>query len=266
MPDTPVVDQGDITAGSPTSTPASDAAPTATPAVTAPGGATPPADTPPAWATGQGEPPKWYRERISEETRRRQQTEQAYQRAQAEAELVRRQLQALTGATPQPAEDPNAAQIRQELEKYYPGLSKLGSLEQQLQAVQEFVERHWQSTANSTMQAVWKRFSEDLGQDLPEEHRRILHGAFVAYLEADQSRLGRYASGDQTLIDDFHNAVQSGLLDPYRKRTMSAAATRATAVSRLPRQGPGTTLVGKPKSTPKTWDEMEKALENVELP
>jgi hypothetical protein len=166
-----------------------------------------------------------------------------------EAERYRQQVMALTGVTPPP--NPEVDAVRQQFGQLFPGLSKLETLADQIAALtsrsgdlEAQSQHYWQQYGNQTMSRLFERAAESLGSPLTEDAQRLLHSAFVGFVQSSPENSARYAS-DPSIVEDFWKAYTSSFIDPVRRVASAAVAGRAGATP-LPQDTPG----GAPRGTP----------------
>lgn len=248
-------------AAEPTSSaPAPTAATPAAPA--APVAAATPSATP-SQAPATGAPEGWvpsYRIRETREAAIREANERfASQQAQLrqEAEQYKAQLQRLVGVTP-PA-NPEVEAVRNQFGQLYPGLSKL---EERAQQVMELIERagdlenqsthYWQNYGRQTMDRLFDNMQTNLGTPLTDEAKRVLHSAFVGFVQSSPEMTERYAN-DPSIVDDFVKAFSSSFVDPARRVATTAVVARANPA--IPQDTPGAIPRAAAGPQPKDLDE-----------
>lgn len=238
-----------VTSG--TAAPADTGAPASSPATVAAPAAATATPSAPAAAAAPAAPavePSWLRGRL-DETRaaatRAAQAEFARKEAEYQTQLqaVQRQLQALVGVTP--PQNPEVENIRNQFSQLYPGLAKVESYADKLEALLEKAgdfdtqqNHYWQSYGRQTMDSLFKLAEGSLGGNLSDEGKATLHSAFVGYISATPERQARYAQ-DPTIVEDFWRGFSSSLIDPARRGATATVATRAAAVTNLPQDTPG---------------------------
>lgn len=219
-------------------------APAATLQGTSPVAATP--ATPPAPAIGAPEdrsnwvPPH----RIREATQRYEtaQRDWATREAQYQAMMQQHQsqLRALTGLQAPP--DPEVEEIRQRFGQVFPGLSRMESqaekLEQYIEKIADLeaaVDHIWQNHSRQSVGRIFENAEKTLGSPLTEEGKRALHAAFAGYVQSNPEYQQRYVD-DPSIVDEFWKTLSSTLVDPARRATAAAAATRTPGA--LPQDTP----------------------------
>lgn len=184
--------------------------------------------------------------------------------------LERQRVAALSGVQPPAApEDPEAAAIRTQFEKLYPGLAKLNKMADKLEKFGEIdpqeltssQEHYFTVLGQQTLSRLDQRVAEVIGAEPTGFARQALHVAFGAFVRHDPENANRYAAQDPKLLDDFLKEYQNGILDPYRRRITTATAPRNEAVKRLPRGGNSSAIAagGPAKPAPTDSDEFHRA-------
>lgn len=246
-----------------TSVPATPAA--ATPAVTAQPVATPPVTPGSATPIPDGYVPS-HRIRETREAAYRQARAEAAQEAaqyRAEAERYRAQLHSLVGVTP-PA-NPEVETVRQQFAQLYPGLAKLesryGDIEGFLAKAQDLETQnnhYWTSHGRQTMDRLFQHANEAYGAPLTDDGKRLLHSAFVGYIQSDPSIGERYAN-DPSLVDEFWRMYSSSFIDPARRAASATVAGRAAVGAALPQDTPSGALRPSPAPAHQSLDERMQA-------
>ena len=235
-----VIDPGSPAVGE-TPAPAAPATP-ATPPVATPAAATPAASTPP-----DGYVPSYRLRETREAAIREAQQSWAQREAQirAEGEQYKKQLQALVGVQPSNV-NPEVDAVRQQFAKLYPGLAKMEEQSKQLEQLLERsgdlesqTQHYWQVYGRQTTDRLFTKAAEAVGSPLNEEGKRLLHQAFVGYVQSSPENSDRYSS-DPTIVDDFLKAFSSGFIDPARRAASAAIPGRANIP--LPQDSPGGAL------------------------
>jgi hypothetical protein len=199
--------------------------------------------------------------RLREITQARQQIEQQLQHA-------RQQVAALTN-TPGPAQpsDPQQEALRRELFQLVPGLDKLLSISEKLQALAQVdpqdvtgaQEHYWTMMGNQTLRQVEGELCKALGTDkLTPFAQQSVRQSFAVYVQSNPEAASKYASQDPSLITDFVQEYTTGILEPHRRSiTTTVQQPRVAAVSRLPRGGNSTAIPGQGRGTLKPTDSDE---------
>lgn len=178
----------------------------------------------------------------------------ASERLQAQLEQERQRVRALSGLEPQP--DPEESAVRTALTRMFPGLAKIQEKEAVLNRMLEAFEEGgaWDSVVQ-TRDNVWGRNAYDAGgraaaawaklmgvevKDMPKVTQQRLARELRSFILDDQTgqREQRYNFGDDTLIEEFVNDLQSTYVTPFRQQQQQQAVTRQEQVRRLPQQGP----------------------------
>lgn len=248
----------DITAPSPA---------TATPVAPSAAAPTPAASTPSPATSGQpsvnpNAPPPGYvpsfriRETRDQYEARIAQLESANN---AKIEQMQRQLQALTGVTPQNQSEEDV--IRQQLFKVVPQLQKLLEIQEKLEAsvgAQEELKaqqtHYWESYNRQQMNSLFKAAEDTYGTSLSDSQRNYLKAAFVGWASADPELASRYQN-DPTLVTEFWKEFSSSFVDPARR--VATANTAARVPANLPQDNPsGSVRTSQPLDPPKNADEV----------
>lgn len=201
----------------------------------------------------------------------------ARQRREIENQLYleRQRVAALSGVKPpaQP-EDPETATMRQELERLYPGLSRLGDLpfDKLIKAVerldaleashQSSEQNYWSAFGRQQLRIVDSKFKEMFGKDPSQRQRNVIASELRDFCEADPHRVARYEAQDPTLIDEFWQFYESEHIDPYRRHFTAPVAAAGRGRAALPQGGNAQTVQpgqGAGKQKPKDEDEMWEA-------
>jgi len=167
---------------------------------------------------------------------------------QAAMQQYQDQMRALVGMAP--PEDPEVAEIRQRFGQVFPGLSRMeekaAELEKYLERVADLeaaVDYIWQNHGRQSLDRIFKNAEEALGSPLTEEGRRALHAAFAGYIQSNPEYQQRYVD-DPTVVDEFWKTLSSTLVDPARRASAVAVA------SRVPGALPQDTPAGAPPPSP----------------
>ena len=232
-----------------TATPAATPTPVAPAQVGSPATPIAPVQTP-APAT-QGQPPQGYvpshvlRERTAQYEAKLANAEAANN---AKIEQLQRQLQALTGVTPQNRSEEEV--IREQLFKVVPDLKDMLAMREQLQQMaaqrDEIVsqnQHYWQSYNRTQMDRLYKAAETTYGQNLTDGQRNYIKAAFVGWASNDPDLAERYQT-DPSLVDEFWKEFSSNFVDPARRQATAQTATRVPA--NLPQDSPSGAL----RSTP----------------
>lgn len=253
----------DVSASTPTG--GDTSAPAAAPAIPSAPAISPTTNQSQAPATGVPEdrsnwvPP--YRIRESREAALREAQNAYAQQVQAvreEAERYKQQLHSLVGATP--PQNPEVEQVRQQFAALYPGLAKMESQSQQLEALLERAgdlesqnEHYWRSYGRQTVDRLFTHAQESIGGPLTDEGKRLLHSSFVGWVQSSPELSERY-SNDPTIVEDFWKAFSSGFIDPVRRGATAQIPGRAGIP--LPQDTPsGGLRTATPQAQPKDLDE-----------
>lgn len=201
---------------------------------------------------------------------------EANARVQAELELVKRQLGAMTGLQPQPQVDPQEQQIREALERMYPALKRIGDvpfdrlaeladLGPQMQAAQQAQyaaqQAQYDALADTTVAALYQGAKDIFGgKDLTGFQQRALHRAFVDFVESDDRNATRYVRRDGALVADFLKLYAAEMLDPARRQAAVAVGQRVSRAATVPTGGGSSGPVGTPPpAVPKDADDLHDA-------
>ena len=185
--------------------------------------------------------------RIREATQKYENAERQWQAREAQYQAMvqqhQRQLQALTGVLPPP--DPEIEDVRQRFGQVFPGLSRMESKTEQLEKYMErvadleaAVDHIWQNHSRQSLDRVFKSAEDTLGSPLTDEGKRALHAAFAGYVQSNPEFEKRYVD-DPTLVDEFWKTLSSTLVDPARRATAAATASRVPGA--LPQDTPAGT-------------------------
>lgn len=242
---------GNTPQGDATPSPAPAAAPAA-PAAPAPA-ATPNIGAPPASATPSipdGYVPS-YRLREAREAALRQANDQWTQREtqyQTQLEQLQQQMRAVLGVSQPP--NPQIEQVKQQFSQLFPGVSsledkaeKLAALIERSQDMEQQNTHYWQSYGRQTLDRLFNRAQETMGQPLTDEAKRFLHSNFIGFIQSSPELEQRY-SQDPSIVEDFWKAFSSNFIDPARR------VTSAGIQNRVPGALPQDTPSGAPRSTP----------------
>jgi hypothetical protein len=177
----------------------------------------------------------------------------------AKIESMQRQLQALTGVTPQNQSEEDV--IRQQLFKVVPQLQKLLEIQEKLEssvASQEELKaqqtHYWESYNRQQMNSLFKAAEETYGTSLSDGQRNYLKAAFVGWASNDPELASRYQN-DPTLVTEFWKEFSSSFIDPARRQAVSNTAARVPA--NLPQDNPsGAVRTSQPLEPAKNADEV----------
>jgi hypothetical protein len=83
----------------------------------------------------------------------------------------------------------------------------------------------------------------------------MLDTAFVTFLETDKNASARYRAGDVTVVDEFVNMFRTGVIVPANRPVpnnngLPPRRPQPAGPPRLPRGGPGSTVVGQQPQQP----------------
>lgn len=191
----------------------------------------------------QGEPPAWVRQRISQASRRAQEAERNYQRAQGESEYLRRQLAALTGAQPPVKRSADHEELRSLILEVFPELGEADGRKSEVQELRDkvdFLSKHiWSSRASGVTDKVFGRAKDGFKRDLNDDARDMIQLAFAGFVQRDQDRADRYLSGDDSVVDEFYELMdRGGFFAPSTEvSSISPVAKVAGKVAKLPATG-----------------------------
>lgn len=251
-----------------------------TPASTTPatGTQTPPVSTSVSTSTGIAPAPTGftYKEdrstwvpshRISEESTKRQ-------RAESELETTRRQLQAITGATPKSADVQRVEEIKEQFYQLFPNakdllemskadLDALRQAPQQAHQASEFVTAGWARHGKQMLSNVVDKANDAIGGEMSARAANRVKAAFIQMIETE-NELGReqgrntpvmqkYLDGDESLVEDFIKEWSEDFLAPARRQNTAQQLAR---VQRVPQSGTRTQVSSLQRPTEfKTLDE-----------
>lgn len=189
------------------------------------------------------------------------------QRVRAEADVLRRQMAALTGVQPPAApRNPEFDQIRNQIYEVAPELGrlaklvdkleKLGEIEpDEIQAIRESQTQAWLAHGNQVLDAVEAELRSAYGGgEISPKALKQFQGFFVASVANDPELKARYEAGDPRLIKEFIADYKQGLLDPYHRSTTATTAPARAAAARLPRGGGSSAITPGPARTVKPSD------------
>jgi len=252
-------------------------APPATPSP-APAGASPSDGAPAPYSEGAN---RRIQELVNERRRIEQAAAQATAQARAEADLYRRQVEALTSTrTPDPEEQQRTA-IKAAFYDLFPWSKEFDSLtpeqarkvlasqaasEARLKKIEEAAEEeqksYYNSVADQTLDTVYGRAKTELygGRDLTPVQREYVRRAFTAYVELDRQQLHRYINRDTALVSDFIKHFAAEMLDPVRRQAAVNVGARVARTAAAPTGGGSGGPVGTPTPTvPKDEDALHEA-------
>lgn len=177
----------------------------------------------------------------------------------AKIEAMQRQLQALTGVTPQNQSEEDV--IRHQLFKVVPQLQKLLEIQEKLEAsisgqeqLREQQTHYWESYNRQQMNSLYKAAEETYGTPLSDGQRNYLKAAFVGWASGDPELALRYQN-DPNLVNEFWKEFSSSFIDPARR--VAAANTAARVPANLPQNNPsGTVRTSQPVEPAKNADEV----------
>jgi hypothetical protein len=231
--------------GNPTATVSDNTVPTpATATPVAPPTGVPASPAAPAQppATG-GVPPGYVPSFRIRETRDQYEAKLAQVESQRNAEIERltKQVQALTGVTPQNRSEEEV--IREQLFKVVPDLKELIAMREQLAAIasqkddfQQQTQHYWDTYNRTQMDRLYKAASASFdGQPLSDSQKAYIKSSFVGWASSDPQLADRYQT-DPTLVDQFWKEFSSSFIDPVRRGATVTATGRAA--SNLPQDTP----------------------------
>lgn len=189
---------------------------------------------------------------------------------------MERKLAALAGISPPPApppepEDPRIVEVRNDLFKVVPWLSRLERVAQMadrlpqvvetLPQIQQDTEAYWNGVAQQTMTRVFAESANALGTEkLSPRQQAMIHREFVEYVSSTPEIERRYNVQDPTLVADFVRSLSDDLLTPLRRRTEASVESRRERATRVPQGGTSSPPVGSaPPQRPKDEDALFSA-------
>ena len=209
--------------------------------------------------------------RLTEESTKRQ-------RLEAELETSRRQLQALTGATPPTAQTQEADEVRAAFKQMFPHLAKFDDkmvdrlirISEQSEQFEQTQTHYWQQHVSRSLKSLSDSYAKEHGlEKLSERQQRRMAAAFSAELNADAAKaqrdgeesemVRRYESGDTALFEEFVKEWVEDFSEPARRQKTAAEVARVGA--RVP-SGRGTQNVAT-NSKPKIDFTNEQATEDA---
>lgn len=212
--------------------------------------------------------------RFQEVNERGRQWEQSARQFYEQNQQLQRELQELrrqSQAPAQPADD-NARRIREQIFEYLPELKQVveqllpraDALQQAAEsapAVQQLQEQIYNNLGAQAVRTLDAAINDTFkGISLGNEDRRMLHVAFIDFLDQVPEARQRYMSGDMTIATEWWEQRRKSMFDPFRRAGLVTPREQAARVARLPRTGPATQTLGTggpPK--PKTEDELHDA-------
>ncbi len=175
---------------------------------------------------------------LQKERRARQQYEQQATTHKTELELERQRIRALTGATPQSAEQNDIDAVKQRFGQIYPELAGLTAedikgirgLLSQSTHLQEATNHVWRNHGQKMLASVKAGLEKHLGGSLSERQTQKFERAYAAQAENDPAFLKRHEDGDQTLIDDFVKEWNEDFFEPAKRNALAQDVDRFRAV------------------------------------
>lgn len=221
--------------GTPTvPSPEAPVTPPPTPAGTPPGGVQTPEDRVPYT-------------RFQEVVSARRQAEQTAAEARAEATILRRQIEALTGIKAPEQVDPQEQAIREQLERMYPFLRKMQNIPlEKIEAMLETVpqlqaqaQSQYDSQADQTVSSLYAGAKATIygGRDLTPFQQQNLHRAFVFFVENDPQNTTRYVSRDPSLVTEFLKRYAAEMIEPVSRQAAVQVGTRIARTATVPTGG-----------------------------
>lgn len=178
--------------------------------------------------------------------------DQAQQQYQQEIAQLRSQVQALVGVKPNNSSTPEVDAIRQQFSQVFPELARLAERARDLESLVERAgdldnqtSHYWAQYGRNTVDRLFDHASKSMGAPLTDEGKRVLHSAFVGFVQSSPELTERYAN-DPTIVDDFLKDFTSSFIDPVRRGASAQTMQRANASNTLPQDTPG----GAPRATP----------------
>lgn len=226
------------------------------------------AGTPAAGASGADTGKKVYTYEEDRSTwapphRMRETTAKARQ-LEAELNVMRRQMAALTGVEVPKAEDndPESKAIKEQFYKLFPWAKKLEAHADKLEKLAGLDpdelsapnQHYWTLLGQQTLRTLVEQAQESLGGELTPFARRTLSTSFMSWLESDDELALRYSQQDPALVTDFLKEYRNGILDPYRRRSTTATAPGNPQRRVMPRQGAAGVVAGQAPNRPKLGD------------
>lgn len=155
------------------------------------------------------------------------------------------------GAPTDPAEQTNAerAQIRKELVAVFPELAELETMKAASQQL-------YTQLGQDTMEKVFGQYTKSYGEPNDKAKAQI-HRSFVAFLQSDPRFEDRYIRRDASLIKEFFEDLEGGLLQAPRIARGAAATTRS--VPAAPRGGTSSSPVT--GQAPKKFKDIDEMLD-----
>lgn len=176
---------------------------------------------------------------LQKERKQRQALEQRLRDQETALENERRRVQALAGVTPQSDSDAEAAVVREQFAKLFPGLARLNNeqllerlegLLSQADVHEDTTKRYWADRARQMTSGVIERVSKELGGELSERQISRIRSAYAAAAEADPEFLARHEAGDQKLIEEFAKEWIEDWFEPARRKVVTNEVGRLRPV------------------------------------
>ena len=199
----------------------------------------------PAPAPGQADSGVWEKEKkglladIQKERQRYQTVDQERQKYQAELELERKRVQALSGVNPRNPAETEDAEIKAAFAAKFPHLAELTAediqtlrnLKGQQQQLQETTQNYWRNHGNQMVGRAETEVSELLGiSELSDRQRKSLKREYISFLEDNEGFLDRHEAGDEKLITEFAKQFVDDWREPVRRSITSNEIQRSRPV------------------------------------
>jgi hypothetical protein len=182
--------------------------------------------------------------RLTEESTKRQQLE-------ARAQLLERQLQAVTNATPKDPATLKDEEIQEAFYKKFPWARKFKELNdeqidrllktpEQVEQASQFVNQGWERHAKQMVGTLVQEVSDLIGGKLGDDSADDLKIAFGSYIQREVQKaeasgvisadLQKYLDGDDSLVKDFAEKFTKRWATPIRRQVVAQEVTRAKKV------------------------------------
>lgn len=234
----------------------------------------PAGEVPGAVQTGQdqrGQPPQHVPYRRFSEVNQRFETErEARIRAETEARLLRERYESQPAPSSGPEETPEDREIRENLERLYPALTKLKDLPfDKLMTALERVDSidandtaRWEEVGRQVWQRLDTQVQEHFGAPIEDpETRAMIDDAFQNWLRRSKDAQAMYLRQDPQLVPTFWSRYTAGIVKPAVRKAEAETVTAAqNRQPRAPRGGSSTTVTAAPRQpSVKNPDELHDA-------
>jgi len=175
---------------------------------------------------------------LKKERADRQKYEREVAARQAELEIERRRVHALSGITPQSDDDVEDAAVKAALKKRFPHLAELTA--EDVKAIRDFkarseslqatTEHYWDRHAQTMVSKAQGLVAKEIGGTLSDRQKARLEAAYINEAGRNPEFLKRHESGDETLLDEFAKQWVEDWFEPARRKVTQNEVQRLRPV------------------------------------